>query len=157
MKTIVKSTLVAALLVVGSASFAQGHRGIKGQKGENREAKMESMISELDLSAEQAEKVKIIFKEEQEARKSERMTKVEMAELSDEDKRIAIAKQKLKMAESQKAINTRLEEVLNEEQIEKYETLKKQKIEERKEFRKERMEHKPKKEDMHQEEPGTNG
>ncbi|MDB4060560.1 hypothetical protein OAD50_05410 [Vicingaceae bacterium] len=138
MKTVVKSTLVAALLVVGTASFAQGNKGGQEHKGENKKAQMELMISELGLSADQEEKVKIIFKEEQEARKSERIPKSEMEKLSDEDRRIAIAEQKLKMAESEKAMNERLGEVLNEDQMEKFMTLKKQKIEKRKEFRKEK-------------------
>lgn len=150
MKTIVKNALVVALIVAGTSSFAQE------RKGENGKAKMESMINELALSADQAEKVKAIFMEEKEVRKGERTSKAEMEKLSDEDKRIALAQRKLKMAEAEKATNMRLKEVLTEEQMEKYTALKKQKMEKRKEFRKERMEHKPQQEDMHQEEPGSN-
>ncbi|MFT6165975.1 MAG: Spy/CpxP family protein refolding chaperone [Vicingaceae bacterium] len=147
MKTIVKNALVVALIVAGTSIFAQERKGEKGKE------KMESIINELGLSADQAEKVKTIFKEEMEVRKTENATRAEMEKLSDEDKRIAMAKRKLKMAEAGKATNVKLKEVLTEEQMEKYTALKKQKMEKRKEFRKERMEHKPQKEDMHQEEP----
>ena len=146
-KTIVKNALVVVLIVAGTSSFAQDYKGEKGKE------KTESIINELGLSADQAEKVKTIFKEEKEVRKAENAPRAEIEKLSDEDKRIAMAKRKLTMAEAEKATNVKLKEVLTEEQMEKYTTLKKQQMEKRKEFRKERMEHKPKHEDMHQEEP----
>ncbi len=151
MKIIVRNTLVAVLMIAGVSSFAQVRKGEKGK------AKMEELSKNLDLSEAQFEKIKVIFKEEKEIRKAERVAKVEMEKLSVEDKRIAIAKQKTQKAEAAKATNAKLKGVLTEEQMTKYLAIKKQKMAKRKELKEEKLEHKPKRENMLQEEPTANG
>lgn len=154
MKKLIGISLVTAFLFLGSSSFAQGK---KGMKGENAKAKMEKMATDLGLTSEQTEQVKVIFKAEKAAMQEEKMSKEEMQKLSAEDRKIEMAKMKLKRAEAAKATKVKLSEVLSAEQLAKYGEMQEAQRAKRKDFKKEKMEHKPEQQDMHQEEPSSNG
>tara|TARA_B110000046_G_scaffold28052_1_gene28735 strand:+ start:29554 stop:30018 length:465 start_codon:yes stop_codon:yes gene_type:complete len=150
MKKLIGVSLVSALMLMSSSSFAQGK---KMMRAENVKAKMEKIIADLDLSDEQTEQVKAIFKAKKANLKEGKVSKEEMQKLSEEDRKIEIAKMKLKRAEAAKTTKMKMAEVLSAEQLEKFEAIKGEQKEELQDLKKERIEHKPQKEDMHQEEP----
>ena len=152
MKKLIGISLMSALLLIGTSSFAQEK---KMMKAENGKAKMEKMAADLGLSAEQTEQVKAIFKAEKTNLKEAKISKEEMQKLSVEDRKIESAKMKLKRAEAAKATKMKLAEVLSAEQLEKFEAIQAEQKEKRQDLKKERMEHKPVQEDMHQKEPNT--
>lgn len=154
MKKLIQITLVSALMVVASSTFAQGKRGMNGDRGK---AKMDKMIAELELTSDQTEQVKAIFKAERAKMNEDKISREDMEKLSEEDRRIKMAQIKLERAESAKATKAKLKEVLSAEQFAKYEAMRKQEQAQRKENRQERMEHKLEKQDKHQEEPSSNG
>ncbi|MFT4757106.1 MAG: hypothetical protein ACI91R_001756 [Vicingaceae bacterium] len=153
MKKLIGISVVSALILIGTSSFAQGKRAARGlhAKGLHEKAKMEEMATVLELSAEQREQVETIFKIEKAAMEGERVAKQAMQEFSDEDKRIQRAKMNLKQAEAAKLTNARLAEALTEEQFQKYEAFKAQNKGERKGFKKSQEQHKLEKPAMHQE------
>ena len=150
MKKLIGISLVAVLVIAGGNVLAQGK---KGHKVENAKAKIAKMKADLELSDDQVEKVKEIFKAERASLKETRLSREEMQKLSDEDKRVVKAKMKLQKAESAKATKAQLSEVLSAEQMTKFEAIKQAKKEKRKEFRKEAEMNKLQKGDMHQVEP----
>ena len=143
MKIRVRNIAISALMIAGISGFAQE------QRGDKRKANAEEMVKVLGLSEDQVNKVKMIFEEEKDLMKTERLPKEEMDKLSHDDKRIAIAKHKLQKAEAAKATIAKLNEVLTKEQMAKYAAIKKQKMAKGKEFREERREPRPEQRDMH--------
>ena len=61
MKKLIGISVLSALLLIGTSSFAQGK---KAARGLHEKAKIEEMATALELSAEQREQVETIFKTE---------------------------------------------------------------------------------------------
>jgi len=79
MKNLIKTTVLAALLMIASVSFAQGKRGMKGEQGK---AKMEKMAADLEFSKVQIAQVKAIYKAEKAKAREGRISQEEMEKLS---------------------------------------------------------------------------
>ena len=84
MKKLIGISVLSALLLIGTSSFAQGK---KAARGLHEKAKIEEMATALELSAEQREQVETIFKTEKAEMKGGRVAKEVLQELSDEDKK----------------------------------------------------------------------
>lgn len=117
-------------LAIGSASWAQTTE----QPEENKKARIEKLKSELDLSEEQVQKIKTVFRDQREERK----------ELSAQRKNIdsEVKEEKEAMRLKAKALkedrDAALSEILSKEQFEKYKLM----GEERKEMHKARKKEK---------------
>lgn len=153
MKNTVKTFLIGAALIVSTSSFAQEEASPRGQRGEKVKAKMESIFTELELTEEQKVKVKEILKEEREVLKEDRVTKEELASMSDEERKVARAKWVIRKDEVKKSTKERLSEVLSEEQMVALEKIQQERKEEQKAKRKERIEHRL----QEQQAPESNG
>ena len=113
MKKVFFSMLIA-LFVFGMTAEAQNNGGSQQRQGANREKmtpqkRAEQMAKQLDLTAQQTQKVQKLF-EEQDAKRKERTSD---SSVSREDRRSAMEKER-------KDFDEKLEKIIGKEKMEKY-------------------------------------
>jgi protein CpxP len=124
-----KKLIIAALLVIGVSSFAQGQNQTEKKSNKNQrerlspeqrsQAQLDKMTTELNLDAKQQEQIKPIIAEQtakREAMRAERMASNEkQKELSSGEREVL----RQKRAEEKTAMDNKLKAILSPEQLKK--------------------------------------
>jgi len=134
MKNLLKIIVPVALICVGTNLNAQEMKMSPDERKENKQEQFEKMKAELNLTEDQAAKVKAIMVERREEMKENRVSKEEMMEMSAEQKKAMKVEKMQERKEMKAEVDTELKEILSEEQMQKYEAM----MAERKEMKKEK-------------------
>jgi protein CpxP len=124
-----KKLIIAALLVIGVSSFAQGQNQTEKKSNKNQrerlspeqrsQAQLDKMTTELNLDAKQQEQIKPIIAEQtakREAMRAERMASNEKQKDLSSGEREALRQ---KRAEEKTAMDNKLKAILSPEQLKK--------------------------------------
>ena len=133
MKNIFRTTLALALMFGVSLSYGQANNEISEEKIEQAQAEFEKLKKELELTDDQAEQLKALFKERNKTLKAERPPEDQMSAMSeDQKKQLKMHQMKLRKQLTDE-MNTQVAEILNEEQLVKYNKISEEKMLEAKE------------------------
>ena len=128
-KIVSKKLIIAALLVIGFSSFAQGQNQSEKRSNKNQrerlspeqrsQAQLDKMTTDLNLDAKQQEQIKLIIAEQtakREAMRAERMASNEKQKELSSGEREAL---KQKRAEEKTAMDNKYKAILSPDQLKK--------------------------------------
>lgn len=124
-----KFSSIIGILLISLCSYSQ-------QAEKEGKERFEHLKSELNLSVEQAEQLKSLMKERKELQKIERNNSKEKSIAIEAERKARIEQRK----EEHKAFKAQLSEILNEEQMTKFEQIMKERRVKAKEYRMKRKE-----------------
>ncbi len=127
MKNILKGSFILMLMFGAALSYGQSMEETKKQRTLKMQEEFEELKTELELTDDQAEQLKTLYKERKEKLQSQRPSKEDINAMNpDQKKELKMYQMKLKKQLTDE-MNIQVAEILNEEQLVKYKTISKEK------------------------------